>query len=137
VTQCGLSRRPTGHVPVAQAHMSISPTKCFSPHKRDSDVSNVHYNANSRRHYDLGCDGMRFARQYQGIGRTYCLHLQGRKVLLYMFRSVYSVSLCCSVYCLCVIVFWTAATGILGHFSTTLNEAFPSFFLSWKANARV
>jgi hypothetical protein len=24
-----------------------------------------------------------------------------------MFRSVYSVSLCCSVYCLCVNVYWT------------------------------
>ena len=28
-----------------------------------------------------------------------------------MFRSVYSVSLCCSVYCLCVNVYCTAATG--------------------------
>jgi hypothetical protein len=28
-----------------------------------------------------------------------------------MFRSVYSESLCCSVYCLCVNVYWTAATG--------------------------
>ena len=30
--------------------------------------------------------------------------------LLPMFRSVYSVSLCCSVYCLCVNVYCTAAT---------------------------
>jgi hypothetical protein len=29
----------------------------------------------------------------------------------YMFRSVYSVSLCCSVYCLCVNVYCTTATG--------------------------
>jgi hypothetical protein len=32
-------------------------------------------------------------------------------LLLYMFRSVYSVSLYCSVYCLCVNVYCTAATG--------------------------
>jgi hypothetical protein len=45
--------------------------------------------------------------------------------------------LCCSVYCLCVNVYWTAATGISGHFSTTLTEVFPHYFLSCKANARV
>jgi hypothetical protein len=33
-----------------------------------------------------------------------------------MFRSVYSVSLCCSLYCLCVNVYWTTATGISAHF---------------------
>jgi hypothetical protein len=54
-----------------------------------------------------------------------------------IFRSVYSVSVCCSVYCLCVNVYWTTATGISGHFSTTLTEGFPCFFLSCKANARV
>jgi len=32
-------------------------------------------------------------------------------LLLRMFCSVYSVSLCCSVYCLCVNVYFTAATG--------------------------
>ena len=32
-------------------------------------------------------------------------------LLLYMFCSVYSVSLCCSVYCLCVRVHCTTATG--------------------------
>ena len=32
-------------------------------------------------------------------------------LLLCMFRSVYSVSLCCSVYCLCVNVYCTTATG--------------------------
>jgi hypothetical protein len=32
-------------------------------------------------------------------------------LLLCMFRSKYSVSLCCSVYCLCVNVYCTAATG--------------------------
>ena len=32
-------------------------------------------------------------------------------LMLCMFRSVYSVSLCCSVYCLCVNVYCTAATG--------------------------
>jgi len=32
-------------------------------------------------------------------------------LLLCMFRSVYSVSLCRSVYCLCVNVYCTAATG--------------------------
>jgi hypothetical protein len=31
----------------------------------------------------------------------------------------------------------TTATGISGHFSTTLTEVFPCFFLSCKANARV
>jgi hypothetical protein len=54
-----------------------------------------------------------------------------------MFRSVYSVSLCCSVYRLCVNVYWTTATGISGHFSSNLSEVFPCFFLSCKANARV
>jgi hypothetical protein len=32
-------------------------------------------------------------------------------LLLCMFRSRYSVSLCCSMYCLCVNVYWTTATG--------------------------
>ena len=32
-------------------------------------------------------------------------------LLLCMFRSLYSVSLCCSVYCLCVNVYCTTATG--------------------------
>jgi hypothetical protein len=32
-------------------------------------------------------------------------------LLLCMFRSRYSVSLCCSVYCLCVNVYYTTATG--------------------------
>ena len=32
-------------------------------------------------------------------------------LLLCMFRSGYSVSLCCSVYCLCASVCCTAATG--------------------------
>jgi hypothetical protein len=41
--------------------------------------------------------------------------------LLCMFRSVYSV------YCLCVNVYWTTATGISGHFSTILTEVFPCF----------
>jgi hypothetical protein len=47
-----------------------------------------------------------------------------------------SVSLCCSVYCLCVNVYWTNATGISGHFSTTPTEVFQCFSLSCKANAR-
>jgi hypothetical protein len=58
-------------------------------------------------------------------------------LLLCMFRSVYSVSLCCSVYCLCVNVFCTAVTGISGHFSPTLTKVFSVLFLSCKANARV
>jgi hypothetical protein len=51
-----------------------------------------------------------------------------------MFCSVYVcsvlciVSLCCSLYCLCVNVYWTASTGILGHFLTTLLEDFHAFF---------
>ena len=32
-------------------------------------------------------------------------------LLLCIFRSVYSVSLCCSVYCLCVNMYCTTATG--------------------------
>ena len=32
-------------------------------------------------------------------------------LLLCMFRSRYSVSLCCSVYCLSVNVYYTTATG--------------------------
>jgi hypothetical protein len=48
------------------------------------------------------------------------------KVLLFlcMFRSV---SLCCSVYCLCVNVYWTADTGISGHFAATLLRFFRAF----------
>jgi hypothetical protein len=38
-----------------------------------------------------------------------------------LFRSVYSVSLRCSLYCLYVTVYWTTATGISGHFSTSLR----------------
>jgi hypothetical protein len=50
---------------------------------------------------------------------------------------VCSLSHCvCSVYCLCVNVHWTTATGISRHFSTTLTEGFPCFFLSCKTNAR-
>jgi hypothetical protein len=45
-----------------------------------------------------------------------------------MFLSVYSVSLCCSVYGLCVNVYCTTVTGISGHFSATLTEVFPCFF---------
>ena len=37
-------------------------------------------------------------------------------LLLCMFHSVYSVSLCCSVYCLCVNVCCTAATGWLPNY---------------------
>ena len=37
--------------------------------------------------------------------------------LLCMFRSVYSVSLCCSLYCLCVNVYCTTATGWLPNCS--------------------
>jgi hypothetical protein len=48
-------------------------------------------------------------------------------LLLCMFRYVYSVSLCCSVCCLCVNVYCTIVTGISGHFSTTLTEGFPCF----------
>ena len=32
-------------------------------------------------------------------------------ILIVMYRSVYSVSLCRSVYCFCVNVYCTAATG--------------------------
>jgi len=32
-------------------------------------------------------------------------------LIVNMFRSGYSVSLCCSVYCLCVNVYCTTATG--------------------------
>jgi hypothetical protein len=49
---------------------------------------------------------------------------------------VCSVSLCCSVYCLCVNVYWITATGISEHFPTTLTEVFPCFFLSCKTNVR-
>jgi hypothetical protein len=38
-------------------------------------------------------------------------------LLLYMFRSVYSVSLCCSVCCLCVNVYCATATGCQPKFS--------------------
>ena len=38
-------------------------------------------------------------------------------LFLHKFRSVYSVSLCCSVYCLGVNVYCTAATGCQSNFS--------------------
>ena len=38
-----------------------------------------------------------------------------------MFCSVYSVSLCCSVYCLCVHVYCTAPTGI--HISNSVETS--------------
>jgi hypothetical protein len=66
-----------------------------------------------------------------------CVLLAQVFLLLRVFRSGYSVSLCCSVYCLCVNMYWTTATGISGHFSTTLTEVLPCFFLSYKANAKV
>jgi hypothetical protein len=55
----------------------------------------------------------------------------------YCYVLLHSVSLCCSVYCLCVHLHWTTATGISGHFSATLPEGFSCFFLSCKANSRV
>jgi hypothetical protein len=54
--------------------------KIFSLYERDSDVSDVPYKDNNRRHYHLGHDGMQLARQHQGIGGTCCLHLQGRRI---------------------------------------------------------
>jgi hypothetical protein len=39
--------------------------------------------------------------------------------------------------CLCVNVYWTTATWISGHFSTTITEGFPCFFLGFKVNAGV
>jgi hypothetical protein len=50
---------------------------------------------------------------------------------------VYSVSLCSSVYVLCVNVYWTTVTGISGHFSTTLTEVVACFSFSCNANTRV
>jgi len=38
-------------------------------------------------------------------------------LLLCVFCSVYSVSLCCSVYCLCVNVYCTTATGCQPNWS--------------------
>jgi hypothetical protein len=57
----------------------------------------------------------------------------GLSILIVMY-----VPFCVSVlYCVCVNVYLTTATGLSGHFSTTLPEVFPCFFLSCKANARV
>jgi hypothetical protein len=44
------------------------------------------------------------------------------------FLYVFSGSLCLSVYCLCVNVYWTTATGISGHFSTNVTEVFSVVF---------
>jgi hypothetical protein len=49
-------------------------------------------------------------------------------IVIRMFRSVYSVSLCYSVNCLCVEVYWTTATGISGHFSDYPNCGFSVLF---------
>jgi hypothetical protein len=68
---------------------------------------------------------------YNWLLNTWCI------CWLYAVNTVCSVSLCCSVYCLCVNVYWNTATGISGHYSTTLTEVFPCFLLSCKANARV
>jgi hypothetical protein len=71
------------------------------------------------------------------VGHVYVYIVMYVLSLLFLFRSVYSVSLRCSVYCLCVNVYWTPTTGISGHFSTTLTELFPCFFLTCKENTRV
>jgi hypothetical protein len=55
----------------------------------------------------------------------------------YYVCSVLCILSHCSVYCLFVNVYWTTATGISGHFSTTQAEVFPCFFLSCEANARL
>jgi hypothetical protein len=53
-----------------------------------------------------------------------------------MFHSVYYASVCCSVYCLCVNVYWTTVTGISGHFSTTLPEVFPKLLGKYQGITR-
>jgi hypothetical protein len=59
---------------------------------------------------------------------TYLCHY----VMCYSYHYVCSV-LCIlpqcvlSVYCSCANLYWTAATGISGHFSTTITEGFPCF----------
>jgi hypothetical protein len=50
-------------------------------------------------------------------------------LLLCMFSSVYSVSLCCSVYCWCVNVYCTAATGWLPNCSWQIGNKFKHIFL--------
>jgi hypothetical protein len=59
-----------------------------------------------------------------------------RRIFTEAYIVLFSL-LCYSVHCLCVNLYWTTATGISGHFPTTLSEVFPCFFLSFKANARV
>jgi energy-coupling factor transporter transmembrane protein EcfT len=49
------------------------------------------------------------------VGYSYCYVYV--LLLLYNFLSVYSVLLCCSVYCLCVNVYSTTATGCQPNFS--------------------
>ena len=47
-----------------------------------------------------------------------------------MFRSVYSVSLCCSVYCLCVNVYCTTATGCQPNFSSQMYHIVSCHIIS-------
>jgi len=49
-------------------------------------------------------------------------------LLLCMFCSVYSVSLRCSVYCLCVNVYCTTATGCLPNCSYQIYHIISVFF---------
>jgi hypothetical protein len=58
-------------------------------------------------------------------------------IFLWKYISCGVSCVVCSVCCLCVNVYWTAATGTSGHFSTTLTEGFPCFLLSCKTYARV
>jgi hypothetical protein len=64
-------------------------------------------------------------------GHRHELHKQARYFIdTFLKQLCITVKLCCRMYCLCVNVYWTTATGISGHFSTTLTEGFPCFFLS-------
>jgi hypothetical protein len=62
--------------------------------------------------------------------------LNGLFVYHILLYSLVVIVLFCVLF-FCVNVYWITATGISGHFSTTLTEVFQCFFLSCKANARV
>ena len=52
-------------------------------------------------------------------------------LLLYMFRSGYSVSLFCSVYCLCVNVYSTSVTGCQPNCSQQIYQISKSRITHW------
>jgi ABC-type transport system involved in Fe-S cluster assembly fused permease/ATPase subunit len=80
-------------------------------------TNSVSLRGDARGSYERGRDSISLIQQLQSqdivtvmFMYSYC-YVYVLLLLLCMFRSTYSVSLCCYVYCCCVNVYWTTATG--------------------------